>query len=163
MHVISCTNLHVVPSFRRAFYSIYTFKEYSDRSRSEICPRSRLAATGGREPNEILRFLSRAGQSLLQQNESLNGIKDGKVILPAWLGTCTLPQRCSLFTRAAINLHARGYESTARRAESKSQSSLKRNGQGSCSSHQLSRVTGLAGGRLWRFWAAVCLSDVGDS
>lgn len=83
-----------------------------NRSEARFC--SHLS--GGCERNKSLRFVSSA-----HQNESLEGIKDGKVILPAWLGTCALPHRCSLFTGAAINLHARGYESTARRAEFKSQ------------------------------------------
>lgn len=47
----------------------------------------------------------------------------GKVILPAWLATCTHPRahththRCSLFCQAAINLHARGQESLEGRKE----------------------------------------------
>lgn len=85
-----------------------------NRNETHFC--SHLSAPGGCEQNKSLRCVSSA-----HQNESLEGIKDGKVILPAWLGTCTLPRRCSLFTGAAINLHARDYESTARRTEFKSQ------------------------------------------
>lgn len=131
-----------------------------NRSETHFCPH--LAAPGGREQNKSLRFVSSA-----HQNESLEGIKDGKVILPAWLGTCTLPHRCSLFTGAAINLHARGYESTARRrAEFKSQKEFfKVNGseQGSSLSdqiEQLSCMSGLADASLWRRWAAVLLTDI---
>lgn len=35
----------------------------------------------------------------------------GKVILSARVGTCMHTHRCSLFSQAAIILHARGYES----------------------------------------------------
>lgn len=104
-----------------------------NRSETHFC--SQLSAPGGCERNKAPQFVSNA-----HQNESLKGIKDGKVILPAWLGTCTLPHRCSLFTGAAINLHARGYESTARRAEFKSQKEffkVKRSEQGSYFSDQI--------------------------
>lgn len=130
-----------------------------NRSETHFCPHS--SAPGGCEQNKSLRFVSSA-----HQNESLEGIKDGKVILPAWLGTCTLPHSCSLFTGAAINLHARGYESTARRAEFKSQkeffevSGSERRSSFSDQMEQLSCMSGLADGSLWRRWAAVLLTDI---
>lgn len=96
------------------------------------------AAVGGCERNKTPRFVSGA-----HQNESLKGIKDGKVILPAWLGTCALLHRCLLFTGAALDLHARGCESAARRAESQSQKAFFKVGRSEryCID-QLPRLTG---------------------
>lgn len=133
--------------------------DLNEQKRTHFCPH--LSAAGGCEQNKSLRFVSSA-----HQNESLEGIKDGKVILPAWLGTCTLPHRCSLFTGAAINLQARGYESTARRAEFTSQKEFfKVSGseQGCSFSDQIERLScmsGLADGSLWRRWAALFLTDI---
>lgn len=124
-----------------------------NRSERHFCPH--LSALGGCELNKSLRFVS-----IAHQNESLEGIKDGKVILPAWLGTCTLPHRCSLFTGAAINLHARGYESPARRAEFKSQKEFFKVRGSSDQIEQLSCLSGLANASLWRRWAAALLTDI---
>lgn len=119
-------------------------------NRSEIRRRSRLSAAGGRERTSILRFLSGARQSLLQHNESLTGIKDGKVILPAWLGTCTLPQRCSLFSRglpSTFTLGAVNQQQGERRPKA-GEFFKEERAEGSCSSQPLSGVTDLAGGPL---------------
>lgn len=106
-----------------------------NRREIHLRPPLSAAAAGGCERNKTPRLVSSA-----HQNQSLKGIKYGKVILPAWLGTCTLPHRCSLFTGAALDLHARGRESTARRAESQSQEAffkVGRSERGSCFSDRM--------------------------